>query len=149
MPEAQAGYAAPTSAATKEFFYPFFDHDQATFVYPTLVTQNEDNLAFFVLPHDFTVLSVLEVWFIPNTTSQNIAHDITVNAGTCGEAKNTHTENITPNINFTQNVYNCYDLLAALSTIPALLNAKDMLEIYWKVTGSFDVLTLYGVRYRY
>ena len=149
MPEAHPAYVAPTSAATREFWVTSHMSGANCGTHPLDMALNDIANMHFHLPHDFTALSALEVWFVPNTTHAGAAHTIIVDAATCSEAVNIHTETINPAIPLVANVFNCYDLLAALSAIPALLNACDLVRIRWQPTADVDVIIHYGVRVRY
>lgn len=84
---------------------------------------------FWRIPNDWNGFAKIRLWFLGYDTDTDIDVRVIINAGTCGEPYNTHTETHDYALNMTADSYTCLDILLDFATVLALLNVNDMIEI--------------------
>jgi len=103
-------------------------HKDALNWFPSTVSS--DPIIYQLLPDNWNGVDKLVVWFLLEENWTNAPFTFTLDAGTCGEAPNTHTGQIVNKLLTGANgTYICVDLTTDLAIVIALLNSTDMLKM--------------------
>jgi len=102
-----------------------------------LTTQGEMTV---LLPDNWNGVDKIVIWLLPGEGWIDVPFDITINAGTCGEAPATHTQTVNGTLITAGNgLYYCWDVTSICSTVIGNMSPRDLIWIIvteqWGVAG--------------
>lgn len=135
-PEAKAGYAAPTARVPRTIFQ--HAHIDGNAEFPPSFAQSQMAEVFAHLPDNWNGFDAFYLKLLGGQTEATTI-DITINAGTCDELFNIHTQTVNDiAINMVVDEYECLDLMTLFATVIALMNSDDDLWITATDDGEFN-----------
>lgn len=136
MPEAHAGYAAPTARVPRTLFQHAHVDGNASHPASTNVLTAE---CFIQIPDNWNGTDKVIVWLLGGENSANTPYDITLDIATCDEAYNIHTQTVLGTlVNIVLNEYECWDVTAILAVVLANLASGDML--WFKISEQYGIV---------
>lgn len=128
MPRADRAPTEPTARVPRTLFAHGHEQDQVDIQFPPNVNVLVRSIQ--LLPDNWNGVDKLVLWFLPSETWTDVPFNLVANAGSCGEAKNIHTQTLANHtITAVANVYHCEDLTTEFAVFIALLNSRDMIQI--------------------
>ena len=127
MPEAYAGYAAPTARVPRTLWA--HTHEDGANDYPPVLNLSTTHMAYVIIPDNWNGLDKLYLWLL-GAGAEQITINVTVDIGTCDEAYNIHTQTVnglTPTL--AANEYECVDLTTTHAAVLANLAARDVIRV--------------------
>lgn len=110
--------------------------------FPEVLNFEEDAYMYWKCPTSWSGFSIVRLWFRGLANDASMPLGLTINAGTCTEAYNIHTQtDNTKTIATTINAYTCLDITAAFATVLAAITPCDLVEI--KVVNNDDSSAVY------